>query len=577
MSFLRPSRCITSAMLVWLAGGVAHSEEATGFTGSYVRASMDTLDCIHLVFTTSGWASSYYGRYNGSVWGSAVTLPWSDPCFDPYTLPTVDVGPSMMPRAAYGTNTGGYPYDLAYFTLAEAANVNGTSWTTESIGNDGYRRSDYGLAVDESDLAHLVYKVTNTFPPYWSRIAYRGPAGSEVVVRQVLGETYQVMSPTIAYVNGTVLIAWREGGSAFSTVNLFYAEGPPGGPFPVQQLTTFGAGLYVSGTPDIAVAPDGHAEMTYLLMDATSSPSRYTGVYSINPAGPTVLIDTLDVQATGASGPKLAFDAAGNRYVGWSLDAPDSSYCAVNGDTVVTLPGFGSIDVCAGTSAYYVRVVGSAILYGEMTAAGSIPTAIITGISPDPLRRGIDPTLTLSGTSFDNDEGGSAVIAWEWTSSIDGLLGSEEELVLPAIALSLGTHTVMFRCRDDEGVWSLPDSATLEVLADTIPPPPVMALSVAAGLGDTLVVSWGAVTDNLEMDCYRVFRGSTAWFDLDVPIDSVDAAESAVYIDSDGLTAGAGSAIYEVVPVDVDGNAAGENARAGAMQFPSGVSTSHPR
>jgi hypothetical protein len=482
-----------------------------------------------------------------------------------------------MARAAYGTETGAYPNDLAYFTLAEATCAGGTSWSIEDIGNDGYRRSDYGLAVDEANQAHLVYLVTNWSWPYWWRIVYRRPDGAEVVIRHTQSATHHVMTPGIAVRDGLVHIVWREGGPALSTVNLFCAEGPPGGPFPVQQLTTFGAGLYVSEAPDVAVAPDGHAEVTYLLMDATSSPSRYAGVYSITPGGPTTRIDTLSVEATGASGPKITFDLAGNRYVAWALEAPGESYYAVNSDTAVVLPGAGSMDVCAGASAYYVRATMSGIVYGEITAGGAMPTAAITSIEPSPMRRGIDPSLKLLGTTFDNDEGGSAVAAWEWISDIDGVLGAEEDLTLPALALSPGTHVITFRCQDDEGVWSSPDSGGVTVFADTVPPPPVMVLGIEPGLDDTLVVSWNHVMDNLGIDCYRVYRGAMAWFDLDVPIHSVSAAEPAVYVDPDGLTAGSGSAFYEVVPVDVDGNATGGNARVGGVRFPPDLPPSHLR
>ncbi len=126
------------------------------------------------------------------------TLPGSEPRFVPSTVPTVAAGPSFTPQAAYGTQTGSYPNDLASLTLARATNPGGTSWATQTIGNDGYRRYAYDLAVDEADDPHLVYVMANTFYPSWSRIISRRPDGIEVTVRHVQSSTYAVMTPALA-------------------------------------------------------------------------------------------------------------------------------------------------------------------------------------------------------------------------------------------------------------------------------------------------------------------------------------------------------------------------------------------
>lgn len=559
-----------------LLGGVARSGDPTGYTGIHLRAAMDSLGAIHVVFTTGGWAHSYYGRFNGVNWSSAFTFPASDPCYEP-TYPLVEVGLARRAQALYGTNTGSYPNDLAYFTHAAASDTVGSGWATATIGNDGLRRSDYGLALDENDGAHMVYRQTNIFWPYFWRIIYRRPEGTEVVIKQTQAETYTVMTPAIAYRDSVVHIIWREGGSAGGTVNLFYASGAPQGPFTIRQLTGLTSGHYTTQPPDIAIAPDGHVEIVYLVQDVTGSPAVYEGVFAVDPDGATVLIDSANAEATGAAGPRIAFDDAGNRYVAWALDSAGESYYAVNADTIVALPGAGSIDVCAGTSAYYVRAAASGILYGQIGSSHFPPSAIIDEIAPNPVRRGIDADLTMLGTTFDNDEGGDAVETWEWMSDINGLLGIEEDLTLPASSLAPGMHTITFRCRDDEDVWSLPDSAALTVFPDTIPPPPVETVHIVPGLCDTLLVSWDTVTDNLGMAGYLVFRGHTAWFDLDVPVDSVEALQPPLYVDIEGFASGVKAAFYEVVPVDVDGNCASGNARAGAIQFGDGLPALHSR
>ncbi|MCO5195077.1 MAG: choice-of-anchor O protein [Anaerolineae bacterium] len=71
--------------------------------------------------------------------------------------------------------------------------------------------------------------------------------------------------------------------------------------------------------------------------------------------------------------------------------------------------------------------------------------------------------LTFIGSGRDNDHVGSGVVAYEWSSSLDGVLGAEQELVIPVTMLSAGRHTISFRVLDDEGNWSSVETAFLSV------------------------------------------------------------------------------------------------------------------
>ncbi len=77
------------------------------------------------------------------------------------------------------------------------------------------------------------------------------------------------------------------------------------------------------------------------------------------------------------------------------------------------------------------------------------PTATIVSIIPSPATLGAVVTFVGSGT----DEDG-AVVAYNWTSSLDGFLSCNASF--NTSALSEGKHNITFSVQDDEGSWSLP-------------------------------------------------------------------------------------------------------------------------
>jgi len=94
---------------------------------------------------------------------------------------------------------------------------------------------------------------------------------------------------------------------------------------------------------------------------------------------------------------------------------------------------------------------------------GAPPVAQIDTVSP--LTLTVGTTLTLSGGGWDGDEGGARIVAWDWTSSVDGPLCTASDCALPHTSLSPGSHIIMLRVQDDEGVWSAPDVETVVVEA----------------------------------------------------------------------------------------------------------------
>ncbi|MCL4263453.1 MAG: hypothetical protein KJ069_09565 [Anaerolineae bacterium] len=64
--------------------------------------------------------------------------------------------------------------------------------------------------------------------------------------------------------------------------------------------------------------------------------------------------------------------------------------------------------------------------------------------------------LRFVGSGQDYDQLGAGIVAYRWTSSLDGLLSTEKNFTIPASSLSLGLHMISFTVQDNEGNWSPP-------------------------------------------------------------------------------------------------------------------------
>ncbi len=83
---------------------------------------------------------------------------------------------------------------------------------------------------------------------------------------------------------------------------------------------------------------------------------------------------------------------------------------------------------------------------------GARPVAQIDAVSPLTLTSGT--TLTLSGGGVDGDEGGDRIVAWDWSSSLDGPVCTSATCALPYDLFTSGVHSIGLQVQDDEGVWS---------------------------------------------------------------------------------------------------------------------------
>jgi PKD repeat protein len=85
------------------------------------------------------------------------------------------------------------------------------------------------------------------------------------------------------------------------------------------------------------------------------------------------------------------------------------------------------------------------------------PVATIDSVTPNPSNAGQSVTFTGHGTDSDG-----TITGYEWTSSRDGIIGTAASF--SSTVLTVGTHTITFRVKDDRDAWSVPAQASLTVM-----------------------------------------------------------------------------------------------------------------
>jgi hypothetical protein len=83
--------------------------------------------------------------------------------------------------------------------------------------------------------------------------------------------------------------------------------------------------------------------------------------------------------------------------------------------------------------------------------------------------------VTFTGSASDSD---GTVVAYEWSSSLDGFLSNQSIFSYNSSLLTVGNHTISFRAQDDEGAWSDYATSWLEVLPPPNKPPTAVLDSV---------------------------------------------------------------------------------------------------
>ena len=97
------------------------------------------------------------------------------------------------------------------------------------------------------------------------------------------------------------------------------------------------------------------------------------------------------------------------------------------------------------------------MLVGCGLVANEPPIAYIESISPNPAIKGEGVSFAGYGTDVDG-----SIVAYHWNSSVDGYIGTTASFTTSE--LSLGTHNIMFRVRDNDDALS--DAVIMQLTID---------------------------------------------------------------------------------------------------------------
>jgi len=133
------------------------------------------------------------------------------------------------------------------------------------------------------------------------------------------------------------------------------------------------------------------------------------------------------------------------------------------------------------------------------------PTAFIDGISPSPAYLG--DTIMFRGNGSDD----GSIAQLRWISTIDGELITTTEFEIGFMTLSPGVHTIYLEVRDNDGIWSDPASAILEIL-DNRPPTVQLTSPVQDSEVEGLVIITGTSSDdNMVSRIEYQIDGASEW------------------------------------------------------------------
>lgn len=149
------------------------------------------------------------------------------------------------------------------------------------------------------------------------------------------------------------------------------------------------------------------------------------------------------------------------------------------------------------------------------------PDAYIDDIYPSPATQG--ETVYFSGHGYDPD---GSIVEYRWDSSRDGYLSSSSSF--STSSLSVGSHTIYFKVKDDDGAWSSQDTESLTInpltyqlsISVSIVSPPILgetiSLSVTLENTGTAMIPSGDYEVTISFwDCFEEGGSDSFWVWID--------------------------------------------------------------
>jgi hypothetical protein len=121
-------------------------------------------------------------------------------------------------------------------------------------------------------------------------------------------------------------------------------------------------------------------------------------------------------------------------------------------------PEFESV-LSVGTHTIYFSVMDNQFQWSKEVSTRIVvngrPRAFIDSVSPT--KAYSRDNIVLDGHGEDDGD----IVAYEWTSSMDGEIGTSSSITVSG--LTVGTHTISFRVRDNRGTWSDKAKTSLQI------------------------------------------------------------------------------------------------------------------
>ncbi len=372
--------------------------------------------------------------------------------------------------------------------LASCSTVEEAAWYIAKHGSS----SVYGIISSQTGVAAAVscdylsgvgyighvYWVNNTWAvlnnDYWLADGDTGDSGKRATVTSIIENIIDNGG-----INGDHKIDWRE----IIQVGACNVRGNE------QGTGTFTLGSselckYNGPSSVIAVAGDptfdGVASVQFMAFGkcnglfspvlplSVSNLDHYTDIPSFWWSGVGMFDDSEVKRAYASTGGTGTYDCERTREVwewkhsaeSWCLDAYDEWYSEFINDEYSTRASASASlnNLLYEESEYVFDNYVNEVITPSYTLENIPPTATIDSISPNPSAMGT--TITFSGTGTDTD---GTVTYYEWSSDIDGVFQDSEDCTTNS--LSIGTHVIKYRVRDNENLWSSYDTMSLTIYA----------------------------------------------------------------------------------------------------------------